>query len=212
MEKLNLRISHAATLHQLFNFLHLGSKSYQNYIKIISKSYQNYIKIISKLYQNYIKMDQVEADVDPVSSHLLPSTFPCNLCSYLHKAKQPTQVHLLSITKANWTTLPSVDTLIRLNLKSKSKTNLTMRQAGLSSAGDPDVDRPTQLICVSETRVSTGNLPLPRKFPSLLFFVVACFKLECTAGLIFGKRVARSCSLPTAFLLSLQQVPPCVNM
>jgi len=29
---------------------------------------------------------QVLADVDPVTSHLLPSTFPCNLCSHLHQA------------------------------------------------------------------------------------------------------------------------------
>jgi len=38
---------------------------------------------------------QVEADVDPVSSHLLPSTFPCNLCNHLHQADRPTQVSSL---------------------------------------------------------------------------------------------------------------------
>ena len=35
---------------------------------------------------------QVEAYVDPLDPHQLPSTFPCNLCSHLHKAEHPTQV------------------------------------------------------------------------------------------------------------------------
>ena len=41
-------------------------------------------KSVSRERLNWLS--QVLADVDPVTSHLLPSTFPCNLCSHLHQA------------------------------------------------------------------------------------------------------------------------------
>ena len=42
--------------------------------------------------------------MDPVSSHLLPSTFPCNLCNHLHQADRPTQVpvNLLLVDAECW--------------------------------------------------------------------------------------------------------------
>ena len=42
--------------------------------------------------------------MDPVSSHLPPSTFPCNLCNPLHQADRPTQVpvNLLLVDAECW--------------------------------------------------------------------------------------------------------------
>ena len=61
---------------------------WEPYFQVISNEYPRMYGFL-KCKFNLI---QVEAYVDPVDPHQLPSTFPCNLCSHLHQAEQPTQV------------------------------------------------------------------------------------------------------------------------
>ena len=61
---------------------------WEPYFQVISNEYPRMYGFL-KCKFNLI---QVEAYVDPMDPHQLPSTFPCNLCSHLHQAEQPTQV------------------------------------------------------------------------------------------------------------------------
>ena len=61
---------------------------WEPYFQVISNEYPRMYGFLKYKFN----LIQVEAYVDPVDPHQLPSTFPCNLCSHLHQAEQPTQV------------------------------------------------------------------------------------------------------------------------